>query len=426
MNIAEASALLRARKISSVELTREALRSIEQHNPNLNAFLTITADAALKQAQQCDDEIAQQIYRGPLHGIPIAHKDIFDTAGIRTTAGTKIFADRVPQKDAAVVARLAEAGAVMVGKTNLHELCYGITSNNPHYGAVRNPYDRERIPGGSSGGSAVAVATGCVFMATGTDTGGSIRIPAAMCGVVGLKPTYDKISREGVGPLGFTLDHVGPITRTAEDAAICYSVMSGELVDGDDSRTLRLGAPKTFFFDRVDPEVSAAVRARGEFRQVAVPDVEAINAIGRLILFAETATVWRRYLDRREDFGSDVLAGIDSGLQVSATDYLDAQRLRRVLAREFSKVWDEVDVLITPATPTTAPKIGETLIEIDGVTEDVRLASTRLVRPFNVLGWPALVIPCGVSRAGLPIGMQLVAAAGKERDLFAAARSLMR
>jgi aspartyl-tRNA(Asn)/glutamyl-tRNA(Gln) amidotransferase subunit A len=422
VTITEAGAALRERKISCVELTREALSSIERHS-NLNAFITVTAESALRQAQERDHELARGEDRGPLHGIPIAHKDIFDTAGVRTTAGSKIFADRVPGKDAEVVARLARAGAVMVGKTNLHELCYGITSSNPHYGAVRNPHDLERIPGGSSGGSAAAVAAGCIFMGTGTDTGGSIRIPAAMCGVVGLKPTYDNVSREGVGPLGFTLDHVGPITRTVEDAAICYSAMSGNPVDSD-ARKLRIGFPKTFFFDQVDSEVRDAVRAVGDFPEVDGPDVEPINAIGRLLLFAETATVWRRYLDRRRDFGADVLSGIDSGLQVSATDYLDAQRLRRVLAGEFGKVWDKVDLLLTPATPTTAPKIGETTIELHGVSQDVRLASTSLVRPFNVLGWPALVLPCGVSRNGLPIGMQLVAPPGRERDLFAAAKAL--
>jgi len=424
MTITEAAAALRARKVSCVELTREALKNIEKHS-NLNAFLTVTSETALKQARERDDEISRGKYRGPLHGIPIAHKDIFDTAGIRTTAGTKIFADRIAQKDAAVVARLGAAGAVMVGKTNLHELCYGITSNNPHYGPVRNPHNLERIPGGSSGGSAAAVASGCVFMATGTDTGGSIRIPAAMCGIVGLKPTYDKISREGVGPLGFTLDHVGPITRTIGDAAICYSAMSGEAVVPV-TRKLRIAFPKTFFFDHIDPEVRDVVRAVGSFPEVDVPDIEPINAIGRLLLFAETATVWRRYLDRRAEFGADVLAGIDSGLQVSATDYLDAQRLRRVFAEEFGKVWNDADVLLTPATPTTAPRIGENIIEIDGVTQDVRLASTSLVRPFNVLGWPALVMPCATSRDGLPIGMQLIAAPGREADLFRAAEMLSR
>lgn len=415
------------------ELTEEALRAIERENPKLNAFLTITGDLAREQAIHLDEELARGYDRGPLHGIPIAHKDIVDTKEIRTTAGTKIFADRVPEEDAEIVQRLTQAGCVLVGKTNLHELCYGITSSNPHYGAVRNPWDLERIPGGSSGGSAAAVAAGLIFAGTGTDTGGSIRIPASMCGVVGFKPTYDQISRRGVGPLGFTLDHVGPLTRTMRDAALCFAAMAGRpATQSRDLRGVRIGIPKTFFFDRVDVEVRASVQKAAacagqhgaEVMEVTVPDIEAINAVGRLILLAETATVWRRYLNRSQDFGTDVLAGIRQGALIPAADYLDAQRLRRVLAKDFEKVWEQVHFLLTPATPTTAPKIGEMTIEIDGVTEDVRLASTRLVRPFNVLGWPALAMPCGKSAAGLPIGLQLVGAAGRDQELLAAGEAL--
>jgi aspartyl-tRNA(Asn)/glutamyl-tRNA(Gln) amidotransferase subunit A len=433
VNIQEAGLALRARKVSAAELTEEALRSIEKENPRLNAFLTVTRDLARQQARMLDEELARGVDRGPLHGIPIAHKDIVDTQGVRTTAGTKIFADRVPVEDAEIVTRLTQAGCVMVGKTNLHELCYGITSTNPHYGAVRNPWDTERIPGGSSGGSAAAVAAGLIFMGSGTDTGGSIRIPASMCGVVGFKPTYDAVSRRGVGPLGFTLDHVGPLTRTVRDAALCFAAMSGRPPAPLTSmKGVRIGIPKMFFFDRVDAEVQSAVReaaARAaregaELVDVPVPDIEAINAVGRLILMAETATVWRRYLDRRKDFGADVLAGIEQGRLISAADYLDAQRLRQVLATEFEQVWTQADLLLTPATPTTAPKIGQTNLEMGGIVEDIRLASTRLVRPFNVLGWPALSIPCGRSREGLPIGLQLVAPPGQDESLLSSAESL--
>jgi aspartyl-tRNA(Asn)/glutamyl-tRNA(Gln) amidotransferase subunit A len=433
VTILDAGRALRAKSVSVTELTETALKNIERQNPNLNAFLTVTADAAREHARCLDEDLAQGRDRGPLHGIPIAHKDIVDTKGIPTTAGTKILADRLPKEDAEIVTRLAEAGCISVGKTNLHECCYGITSNNPHYGAVRNPWDTDRIPGGSSGGSAAAVAAGLIFAATGTDTGGSIRIPASMCGVVGFKPTYDGVSRRGVGPLGFTLDHVGPLTRTVRDAALCFQAMSGQPAGRiGNLRGLRIGIPRKFFFDRVDVEVRTSVRhaaicaarSGAELIELPVPDIEAINAVGRLILLAETAAVWRRYLDRSEDFGADVLAGIRQGALISAADYLDAQRLRRVLAKEFEQVWQRVDFLLTPATPTTAPKIGEMNIEIDGVAEDVRLASTRLVRPFNVLGWPALVMPCGKSVAGLPIGLQLVAAADRDDDLLAAGEAL--
>ncbi len=430
MKIEEAAQALRARKISVSELTEEALRSIDRENPRLNAFLTVTGDLARQQARVLDEELARGVDRGPLHGIPIAHKDIVDTQGIRTTAGSKIFADRVPAEDAEIVTRLMQAGCVMVGKTNLHELCYGITSTNPHYGAVRNPWDTDRIPGGSSGGSAAAVAAGSIFMGSGTDTGGSIRIPASMCGVVGFKPTYDYVSRKGVGPLGFTLDHVGPITRTVRDAAICFAAMSGRPVAPPKPlRGVRIGIPKTFFFDRVDAEVqkavsSAAAKSGAELVDVGVPDIEAINAVGRLLLVAETATVWRRYLNRRHDFGADVLAGIEQGRLIPAADYLDAQRLRRVLAKEFEQVWKQVDLLLTPATPTTAPKIGQTTLEMNGIIEDIRVASTRLVRPFNVLGWPALSIPCGKSREGLPIGLQLIGAPGHDDELLSVAEGM--
>lgn len=433
MTIAEAGRALRSGQVSALELTEEALRAADRENPRLNAFLTVTGDLAREQARALDEELAEGRDRGPLHGIPIAHKDIFDTKGVRTTAGTKIFAERIPEDDAEIVRLLAEAGCVSIGKTNLHELCYGITSTNPHCGAVRNPWDTERIPGGSSGGSAAAVAAGIVFAATGTDTGGSIRIPAAMCGVVGFKPTYGSVGRNGVGPLGFTLDHVGPIARTVRDAAMCFAAMARRPVASSRSlQGVKIGIPKTFFFDRVAEDVKAAVRnaadlaahAGAELVEVPVPDIEAINAVGRLVLLAETATVWRRYLHRRQDFGSDVLAGIEQGSLIPAADYIDAQRVRRVLAQDFQKVWRQVDLLLTPATPATAPKIGEASIRIEGVLEDVRLASTRLVRPFNVMGWPALVIPCGKSSEGLPIGLQLVAAAGGDDALLGAGEAL--
>src|ERR1700733_5204184 len=228
LTLLEAAGALRKRKISSVELTRLALDRITRMNPALNAFLTVTKETAWARARALDQELADGIDRGSLHGIPIAHKDCFATKGVRTTDGSKILARRVPDHDAEVVAQLDRAGAVMLGKTNLHELCYGITSNNPHFGAVHNPWNLERIPGGSSGGSAAAVAAGMVFAASGTDTGGSIRIPASFCGVVGLKPTYGRLSRRGVMPLGLTLDHVGPIARNVRDTAACFRAMAGE------------------------------------------------------------------------------------------------------------------------------------------------------------------------------------------------------
>ncbi len=421
---------LEKRKISAKELTREALYRIERLNPALNAFITVTKLPARARAGMADLQMSKGLYRGPLHGIPIAHKDCFATQGILTTGGSKIMAGRVPDRSAAVVTQLDEAGAVLCGKTNLHELCYGITSTNPHFGAVHNPWDLTRIPGGSSGGSAAAVAAGLVFAATGTDTGGSIRVPASFCGVVGLKPTYGAISRRGCLPLGITLDHVGPIARTVRDVEAVYEAIGGNTLSVvPDVPDLRVGVPENFFFDRLAPEVMAAIRhavqtlaALGaEVKEVRVPDMEELNAIGRLTLSAEASSVWRRQLALRpQDFGEDVRAALEQGCKVLATDYLEAQRRRRLVSRKLAALWSEVDCLLTPVTPTTAPRIGETMIRIGGIEEDLRVGSTRLVRPFNVLGWPALAMPCGFSDAGLPIGVQLVAPPYCEGTLFMA------
>jgi aspartyl-tRNA(Asn)/glutamyl-tRNA(Gln) amidotransferase subunit A len=424
MTIAEIGRALRERKISVVELTRETMRRIAGAS-GLNAFITVTEEAALARAEELDRELARGADRGPLHGIPIAHKDAFYTRGVRTTAGTKILESFIPSEDADLVARFGDAGTVMTGKTNLHEMCYGITSNNPHYGAVHNPWDVDRIPGGSSGGSGAVLAADLVPLATGTDTGGSIRIPAAYCGVVGLKPTFGHWSCRGVVPLAFTLDHMGVMTRTVRDAAIAFGQPrpSGR---GFGIKDLRAGVPENFFFDRLDPEVAASVRRAvqtaaalgARVTEIRLPDPNALNTVARLIQLAEAATVWRRYQDRRQDFGPDVFALLQQGLVIPATDYLDAQRVRTLLARDFLKVWESVDCLLAPVTAITAPRIGEMTVKIDGSEEDVRLASTRLTRPFNVLGWPALALPCGLSNGGLPIGLQIVAPPHREKILF--------
>ena len=435
MNITEAAHQLRSRRVSSVELTQQCLDQIAKLNPQLNAFVTVTADSAHAQAKELDRELAQGIDRGPLHGIPIAHKDLMWTKGVRTTSGSKIFADFVPEQDAAVVKKLSDAGAVMVGKAGLHELAYGITSDNPHFGTIRNPCNPEHSPGGSSGGSGVAVATGMAFMATGTDTGGSIRVPASFCGVAGLKPTYGLVDRSGVQPLGLSLDHVGPVARTVADLRIALDVMSEPGHRKPAPRSLdeiRVGLPENFYFDTVAPEVKAAVRDAAKRAEklgvrvipVRVPDIEALNTAGLVILLSEATAVHQANLHRRGDFGADVLALLDQGSLVPAADYINAQRVRKMLLAEFHALFRVIDCLFTPTTPITAPRIGQTEITLDGATYDTRMLTTRFVRGFNVLGFPALSIPCGTSSEGLPIGLQLVARPYEENLLLSLGEKL--
>ena len=436
MTIAEAREALRSRRVSSVELTKECLAQIDKLNPVLNAFITVTGDSAMARAQELDRELAGGMDRGPLHGIPIAHKDLMWTKGIRTTSGSKLFADFVPDRDASVVTKLAQAGAVMVGKTGLHELAYGITSDNPHFGTIRNPRNPEHSPGGSSGGSGVAVATGMAFIATGTDTGGSIRVPASFCGVVGLKPTYGLIDRSGVQPLGLSLDHVGPMARTVNDARLALNAMLDSTTPKAAPASLgeiRVGLPENFYFETTASQVKAAVHDAAQRAEklgvrvipVRVPDIEALNTAGLVILLSEASAVHQAQLHRRDDFGADVLAMLDQGSLVPAVDYVNAQRQRKLLLSDFHAIFRTIDCLFTPSTPTTAPRIGQTDITLDGVTYNTRILTTRFARGFNALGFPALSIPWGTSPQGLPIGLQMIARPFEENLLLALGDALM-
>jgi aspartyl-tRNA(Asn)/glutamyl-tRNA(Gln) amidotransferase subunit A len=467
VSISQAAESLRARRVSSVELTTAALARISRHNAALKAFITVTSEQALEQARQADSELARGQDRGPLHGIPVAVKDLFFTAGVRTTAGSKVYENFVPRVNAAVVDKLLSAGAVMLGKLNMHEMAYGITSANPHFGAVANPWNAAHSPGGSSGGSGTAVAVDMVYAAMGSDTGGSIRIPASFCGVVGLKPTYGRVSRYGALPLGYSLDHMGPIARTVRDAALVLNAIAGHdrrdatcsrrplVVPGDflagagvSIRGLRIGLPKNFFFERLDPDVESSVggaiacaeRLGATVKPVTVPDIAALNAVARVILLAEASAVAEPFLvdgrDRRDQFGPDVLALFNQGRLIPATDYVNAQRLRRKMRQEFNRLWADVDCLVTPTTPNTAPRIGDTTVRLAGRDEDVRLATTRLVRGVNALGLPAISIPCGLSgglsggrsaslsEPGLPIGLQIIGPAFEEALILRIAAAL--
>jgi aspartyl-tRNA(Asn)/glutamyl-tRNA(Gln) amidotransferase subunit A len=446
MNIRELGQRLRRREISCVELIHQTLSDIKNRD-TFNCLITITEEEAIADARELDRELAEGRDRGPLHGVPIAHKDLFYTRGIRTTAGSLIYKDFIPDHDATVVERLRAAGAISIGKANLHEIAYGITSKNPHFGFVLNPRDPQRIPGGSSGGSAALVAAGFVPMALGSDTGGSIRIPASYCGITGLKPTYGRVSRYGVLPLVFSLDHVGPLGSCVEDCALTMNAIAGpdphdascaqlpapefNLPAPADLKGLRVGIPENFFFDSLRDDVATAVhkailaleRLGASLIETPIPDLAEANVIARVIQLAETAAVYDRHRHSTM-FGDDVWALIEQGRMIAAEEYINAQRLRTLFRREFDALWQKIDILATPSTPVTAPLLEETTVQIGAQEEDTRLASTRLTRPINLIGEPALSLPCGKDSLGLPIGLQLIGKPFSEPRLLQVAKMI--
>ena len=435
MTVVELGRLLRQRKLSCVELIEQTLREVEQRD-KYNSFITKTPELALVEAAERDRELAAGDDRGPLHGIPIAHKDLFYTKDTRTTAGSLVYRDFVPDYDADAVALLKDAGAISLGKTNLHELAYGITSKNPHFGFVMNPRDTSRIAGGSSGGSASLVAAGLLPLTTGTDTGGSIRVPASFCGIFGLKPTYNLVSRRGVIPLSFSLDHVGPLGSCVEDCALAMNAFErGEfnLPALENLNGVRVGVPTNFYFDRIDGEVAVSVtsaishmqRLGARIFELAVPDPVHMNAAARVVQLSETAAVYADHNDPSQ-FSMETWALLEQGRRIAAYDYVNASRMRMKFRREWDAVWTNIDVVAIPTTPTVAPLLNEKKLTIDGQEEDVRLATTRLVRAINYIGEPALSMPCGTNSLGLPIGLQLVAAPFAEPRLLQIAKTLER
>jgi len=429
--LAEASDLVRSRKLSPVDLTQECLGTIERLNPTLNAFITITAESALQEAQQAEEEIAHGDWRGPLQGIPIGLKDLIDTAGIRTTAGSAVFRDRIPTEDADVVKKLKAAGAVFVGKQNLHEFAYGGSSLISHFGSPRNPVNPEFFTGGSSGGSAAAVASGMCYGAIGTDTAGSVREPAALCGIVGLKPTYGLVSTSGIIPLSLSLDHAGPITRTAEDAAILLDAVTEPSTKCREAlqrgiEQFVIGIPRQYFFEDLHPEVAAAVERAIVQLTALVSGTRELNLAvdeDRTLQSAEAYAYHReRIAASPEVYQPETLRRIRSGERFTASEYQSALEGLRQVRREIVGKFEEVDVLVMPTTPTPAPRIAD-LIENPSLLRPTELFLLRNTRPVNVWGLPAISVPCGFTKEGLPIGLQIVGPPGGEAKVLRAAHA---
>lgn len=439
LTLAEAARQIRAGALSPVELTESVLARIDAVDPRITAFSIVTAELATEAAARAEQEIAVGRYRGPLHGIPVGVKEIYDMAAVPSTSSSQVRADYLPVEDSVVVAKLHEAGAVVVGRTHSHEFAYGVVTPQ-----TRNPWRMDRIAGGSSGGSAAAVAVGACFLGLGSDTAGSIRIPAALCGTVGLKPTYGRVSRTGVTPLAWSLDHAGPLTRTVEDAALAMNVIAGYdpldpgSVDipvpdfaaglGRDVAGTTAGIPVNFFTEHVDPQIRTAVEAACtrladlgmRFREVRLPMADEVMTTEFGILAPEAASFHQQMLREHGDlYTEDVRQALQAGESVLAVDYLAAQRNRSLIRQQWREVFDDIDVLIAPTVPVAAMDAGKPEVTWpDGVTEGPVEAYIRFSAPANLTGLPALSVPCGFTEAGLPIGLQIIGRAFDEATVL--------
>lgn len=449
LTIREAATLLQKREVSPVELVNATLERVDRLQPTLKAFITVMHEAARRDAKRAEAEITRRRYRGPLHGIPISLKDLYYTRGVRTTAGSKVLANFVPTYDSTVTAKLRRAGAVIIGKNNLHEFAPGSTNDNAHYGTCRNPWNLNCIPGGSSGGSAAAVAASLGMASMGSDTAGSIRLPASLCGVVGLKPTFGRVSCYGVVALACSLDTVGPLTRTAEDCALVMEAIAGydpkdpvsvhapvprysEALKGD-LAGLRVGIPREHFFQTTSAEVADLVRKGirvleglgASVREVSIPLAGVSTYAANVITRAESAAYHEHWLRTQgDDYSPDVRHRLETGFYFSAVDYIKAQKIRTLVRREFDQVMEDVDLLVTPTTPIPASPIGSPEpLGAPGSEQEGILLLVTLTRPHNVAGLPAISVPCGFTAEGLPAGMQLGGRALCEATILRAAHA---
>lgn len=442
LDLSDASKKIQTRTISPVELTKACLDRIERLNPRLNAFITVTADSAIEEARIAEKEISEGKWRGPLHGIPMAVKDLIETAHVRTTAASRVLENYVPTEDAPIIQRLREAGGVLLGKLNLHEFAYGASSIISHFGVVKNPWNTAHITGGSSSGSAAAVAAALCFGAIGTDTAGSIRLPSSYCGIVGLKPSYGLVSARGIIPLSWTHDHAGPMTRTVADAALLLQAIAN--YDSEDiyshrfspvhypaameekASSLRLGVPREFFWQQLDPEIALAaeialkllVQLTAGARDISVP-IPNDTAVFR----CEPFVYHQKYLEQHaHEYHAETLRRIRTGERVTTAEYVEGYRKLLELRRDILRAFEEVDLLITPTSPILPP----TIAALEAAPQDLRpteMLMLRNTRPFNVFGLPAISIPCGFSESGLPIGLQITGAPGAEGTVLALARA---
>jgi aspartyl-tRNA(Asn)/glutamyl-tRNA(Gln) amidotransferase subunit A len=432
LSLAEQAAAIKARKLSPVELAKAYLARIDSYNGKVNAFVTLTRESALKEAKVAEAAILRDHWKGPLHGIPIGQKDLYSTKGVRTTCGSRLLARHVPKEDATVVARLKAAGTVLLGKLNTHEFAYGPTNAESSFGPSRNPWDLSRFTGGSSGGSGAAVALDLCAGATGSDTGGSIRIPSSACGITGIKPTYGRASRAGIFPLCWSMDHPGPMAHSAEDCAILLQAMVG--LDPRDPTTvdrpipnyraalkggiqgLKIGLPKHYFYSRSMPAVEKAVlkavdalKSLGAtVHPVNIPHIDYAAAAAITMYLCEASAYHDDVISTKGDrFTEQVRLYVELGNYVLAKDYLHAQRFRTLLGREIAKVLETVDVLAFPTLPITAQKLGQETIDIRGKSDGVFGSLIRNTEPFNLTGLPVLSVPCGFDADGMPIGLSI-------------------